>query len=84
MYGRGKAGDCRKHVQKLNMMRGERDQNEGVTLLCSQHPPEDYASTFSLDETGRGDNRVSTYRHTIHQLYSLFEPYDYLLLLETV
>ncbi len=72
MYGKGKAGDCRKHVQKLNMMRGEREQDEGVTLLGSQHPPEDYASTFSLDEAGRGDKRVST--HTIHQLYSLLTP----------
>lgn len=67
-YGRGKASDCRKHVQKLNMLRGEGEREIGTTLLGSQHPPEDYASTFSLDEAGRGDTRVSTHHisHTQH------------------
>ncbi len=60
-YGRGKASDCRKHVQKLNMLRGEKERDIGATLLGNQHPPEDYASTFSLDEAGRRDTKVSTY-----------------------
>ena len=61
VYGKGKAADCRKHVQKLNMMRGERDHIDVHTLLStSNHPPEDYASTFTpLNEAGsRGEETV--------------------------
>ena len=50
-YGKGTAADCRRHVQKLNMMRGEKEQleNEQVQSTCS-HPPEDYADTFTAQD----------------------------------
>lgn len=50
-YGKGTAADCRRHVQKLNMMRGEKEQleNEQVQSSCS-HPPEDYADTFTAQD----------------------------------
>ena len=72
MYGKGKAADCRKHVQKLNMMRGEKEQAEIHAHLSSNHPPEihahlssnhppeDYASTFTVeDEQTTGEENVS-------------------------
>ncbi len=48
-YGKGTAADCRRHVQKLNMMRAEKEQLENEQLRSSpgSHPPEDYADTFT-------------------------------------
>ena len=44
VYGKGVAKDCRKHVQKLNMLRGEKEREESTG---KQHPPQDYADTFT-------------------------------------
>lgn len=64
MYGKGKAADCRKHVQKLNMMRGEKEQAEIHAHLSSNHPPEDYASTFTVeDQQAIGEEKVSGMVH---------------------
>jgi hypothetical protein len=48
-YGKGTAADCRRHVQKLNMMRAEKEQLENEQLRSSpcSHPPEDYPDTFT-------------------------------------
>lgn len=66
VYGKGKAADCRKHVQKLNMMRGEREQADIHARLSSNHPPEDYASTFTI-------NQCSTAEETVSELASLYQ-----------
>ena len=50
VYGKGLAADCRKHVQKLNLMRADIEQNE-IAQLQNNHPPEDYASTFTTEDT---------------------------------
>ena len=53
-YGKGTAADCRRHVQKLNMMRAEKEQLENEQLQSSSspcsHPPEDYADTFTAQD----------------------------------
>ena len=51
-YGKGTAADCRKRVQKLNMMRAEKEQleNEQIQSSPCSHPPEDYANTFTAQE----------------------------------
>ena len=53
-YGKGTAADCRRHVQKLNMMRVEKEQRENEQLQNSSppcsHPPEDYADTFTAQD----------------------------------
>lgn len=52
-YGKGTAADCRRHVQKLNMMRAEKEQLENEQLQSSNpfsHPPEDYADTFTAQD----------------------------------
>ena len=53
-YGKGTAADCRRHVQKLNMMRAEKEQLENEQLQSSSspcsHPPEDYADTFTTQD----------------------------------
>ena len=48
-YGKGKAADCRRHVQKLNMLRAEKEQR-GIEELQNSHPPEHYADTFTAQE----------------------------------
>ena len=49
IYGKGKAADCRRHVQKLNMLRAEKEQR-GIEEIQSSHPPEHYADTFTAQE----------------------------------
>ncbi len=46
-YGKGTGKDCRRHVQKLNMIRAKREKEDGRS---EQHPPQDYASTFTTHE----------------------------------
>ena len=48
-YGKGSAADCRRHVQKLNMLRGEREQMENEQIQSS-HPPNDYADAFTTQD----------------------------------
>lgn len=48
-YGKGNAADCRRHVQKLNMLKGEKEQLENEQIQ-SNHPPEDYADTFTTQD----------------------------------
>lgn len=47
-YGKGTARDCRRHVQKLNMARGEKEKGG----LRGSHPPRDYAHAFTT-QNGR-------------------------------
>ena len=51
IYGKGAAADCRRHVQKLNMMRAEKEQLENEEQLqSSSHPPEEYADAFTVQD----------------------------------
>ena len=40
VYGRGNSSDCREHVQKLNLARGEKDATERM------YPADEYATTL--------------------------------------
>ena len=74
-YGKGNAADCRRHVQKLNMMRAEQEER-GNEEAQSSHPPEHYADTFTtqdkqveeiVSETGQRMMDVSMY--TVDYVY---------------
>ena len=58
MYGKGTAKACRKHVQKLNMIQGERERSGGGEGGGGvNHPPCDYASTFTT-QNARTEEKV--------------------------
>ena len=50
VYGKGTGKACRKHVQKLNMLQGEREKKEESG--GGNHPPCDYANTFTAQSAG--------------------------------
>lgn len=60
VYGKGRAADCRKHVQTLNMRRGEREKATATIATQENHPPEDYASTFDTSDQQQLDEPVRT------------------------
>ena len=49
-YGKGTGKDCRRHVQKLNMLRSAKNKEADSNYCNEQHPPQDYASTFTAQE----------------------------------
>lgn len=58
IYGKGTGKACRKHVQKLNMLQGEREKRE--ERGGGNHPPCDYASTFTAQSVGTRETQVSS------------------------
>lgn len=51
VYGQGKAIDCRKHVQKLNMMRGHIETNRHT---AEEDRDSDDDTSYSLSSSGAG------------------------------
>lgn len=71
VYGKGSGKECRKHVQKLNMVQGEREKREGKG--GASHPPCDYANTFTTQSTGAKETQVRK-RHRSETLVSAGQP----------
>ena len=53
MYGKGTGKDCRKYVQKLNMIQGEKERSGG-----GSHPPCDYARAFTVQSAQKKERQV--------------------------
>ncbi len=72
VYGKGKAAVCRKHVQTLNMKRGEQEKATEFSVAMAMqenHPPEDYASTFQTSDHLQEDELVCTMHAIITLLW---------------
>ena len=57
MYGKGTGKDCRKYVQKLNMIQGEKEK-EKERSGGGSHPPCDYARAFTVQSAQKKERQV--------------------------
>ena len=55
MYGKGTGKDCRKYVQKLNMIQGEKEKERSGG---GSHPPCDYARAFTVQSAQKKERQV--------------------------
>ncbi|XP_041845534.1 MRN complex-interacting protein isoform X2 [Melanotaenia boesemani] len=67
-FGRGSGADCRRHVQKLNAMRGAmlEEQQHNTWLLCEQEDGDEEEGEEEPRDKQVGDTQVSRWSKYLH------------------